>query len=934
MKDIDYKKVLKYIFNLLHFTYQLVILTIGSIIKISVAFVLTLTVGFTVGAIIGVAFYFHELPTINKCMTIAYDKISNMQEGDFKKGQDTYIYDKNNNVIGILNAGHFEYVTIEHISDNIQNLYISQEDKRFKQHNGVDIQSTARAGLALLKHQGAVTQGGSTITQQVVKNTYLTQEKSYIRKLTEMLIAVQLEQKVSKPKIMEYYCNTNYYANGCYGVQAASKYYFNKKAEDLNIAEAALLVGLSNSPSTYDPVAHPEAALEKRNEVIDNAVKNGFITEEQGELAKNEPINPACTPFPENKETYGSTYAVQCAALALMQNNGFEFKYTFDTKEEQEEYQKKYSEAYEAMTSEIRTGGYSIYTSIDPKIQEKAQKALDDGLVNFTEIQDNGKYALQGAMAIADNKTGYIVAIIGGRGTDDQFNRAYLSARQPGSSIKPLIDYTPAFDTGEYYAGSIINDHEWENGPKNSGGSYRGDIAIREAVNRSLNTVAWQVLEHIGIKTGLNYLGEMNFHKLSYIDSSTPAISIGGFTNGVRVVDMVKGYQTLANNGVYSNKTCIIKLLDRNGKDIMSSINKKDKQVYDADAAYMITSIMKDTIEQPYGTAYGLGLKNMPAAGKTGTTNESKDTWFSGYTKYYTTTVWVGYDTPRPMPHVYGATYAGKIWQNIMNQIHEELEPEDWTQPDTITEGVMEGGLPDLVSSVLEQKKTNRITAAQDEKYKEKIRKQVEEYEISTIGSVKDALEIDVNYNEIAELIGAIADSSFRSEMMTRILNKRDELYSIRDGMTEEIKEYEREETERKRLEAERIAKENEERRKKEQLNLASNAFENAIKELHELKYQDADIMSKIDSAYNRLQELQIAESRVNEYESAKNYYNGLPTEEAYNNSQKVEETAPSPINNNSNEPVVGPYVPEHQQEYGPGTDPSIIKNSLSPISN
>ncbi len=173
----------------------------------------------------------------------------------------------------------------------------------------------------------------------------------------------------------------------------------------------------------------------------------------------------------------------------------------------------------------------------------------------YTELQDNGKYALQGAGVIVDNMTNSVVAVVGGRGTKtDVYNRAYLSARQPGSTIKPLIDYAPAFDTGEYYPARLVNDHKWENGPSNSGGSYYGNVSVREALNRSLNTVAWQILTDIGVDYGLNYLGEMEFQKLTYIDNDVPSLSIGGFTNGVRVVDMAKGYSTLANGGVYNDQ--------------------------------------------------------------------------------------------------------------------------------------------------------------------------------------------------------------------------------------------------------------------------------------------------------------------------------------------------------------------------------------------
>ena len=324
--------------------------TIGSMLGSVCWFIKTLiafiTISFICGCFIAGAIYIKMKPDLDSCMEIAYDKLSSMKESDFYKPMDTFIYDKDGNTIGIINAGHFEYVGIEDISLNLQNAYISQEDKRFKEHCGVDLISTARAGLALIKNKGAITQGGSTITQQVVKNTYLTQEQSFKRKLIEFMLAPRLEAKYSKPKIMEFYCNTNYYGNGCYGVQAASQYYFGKDAKHLTIAESALLAGLSNSPSAYDPVDHPEKAKEKRDNVIRNLKKNGFITEEEETNALSEPLVIEQKSFASSIENYQSSYAVHCAAIKLMEEENFAFKYTFADKTEYDSYIQTYSDVY------------------------------------------------------------------------------------------------------------------------------------------------------------------------------------------------------------------------------------------------------------------------------------------------------------------------------------------------------------------------------------------------------------------------------------------------------------------------------------------------------------------------------------------------------------------------------------------------------------
>ena len=586
-----------------------------------------LTVGLICAVITATVLYVKVKPELDQCREMAYDKLAQMSRQDFSMLSDTLIYDKDGNQIGLINAGHYEYVDIGHISLNLQNAYIAQEDRRFKSHTGVDWIATFRAGLALVKHGGRVTQGGSTITQQVIKNTYLTQEQTFTRKIVEILLAPEIEKKYSKADIMEFYCNTNFYGHRCYGVQAASRYYFGKDAEDLTVYEAATLAGISNSPSAYDPVAHPQASREKRNDVLKSMNEIGELSDEDYQAAINAPFTIVQSQTEGTDENYQSSYAIHCAALELMKLDHFPFQYTYADKADYNAYLEKYQAAYSEKSDLIRAGGFKIYTSLDSSLQAELQASVDDGLASYTELQDNGKYALQGAGVIVDNRTNYVVAIVGGRGSEDQFNRAYLSARQPGSTIKPLIDYGPAFDTGEYYPTRIVDDHKWEDGPSNSGGSYYGPVTVREALNRSLNTVAWQILDDIGINYGLNYLGEMEFQKLSYVDNDVPSLSIGGFTYGVRVVDMAKGYSTLANNGIYNDRTCIVRIEHEHDGNLTKDMTPATKQVYREDSVFMLTDILKGTMTSPYGTGRGLSLANdMPAAGKTGTTNASRDT--------------------------------------------------------------------------------------------------------------------------------------------------------------------------------------------------------------------------------------------------------------------------------------------------------------------
>ncbi|MDO5417767.1 MAG: transglycosylase domain-containing protein [Lachnospiraceae bacterium] len=736
------------------------------------ALLTTVTVACLIALCVGAAIFIKVKPEVDHCREVAYDKLATMDRSDFSKLSDTIIYDKDGKQIGLINAGHYKYVDIDHISMNVQNAYIAQEDRRFKSHTGVDWIATLRAGLALVKHGGAITQGGSTITQQVIKNTYLTQEQTFTRKVVEILLAPEVEKKFSKADIMEFYCNTNFYGHQCNGIQAASRYYFGKDASELEPHEAAVLVGISNSPSAYDPVKRPEASLKKRNDVLKSMEEVGYLTREEYETYTGLPLNIVQETMEGTDESYQTSYAIHCAALELMRIDNFPFRYLFQDKADFDAYQEQYSEIYGQKNDDIRAGGYKIYTSLDEDQQNALQEAIDLGLSSFTELQDSGKFALQGAAVIVDNRSNYVTAIVGGRGTEDQFNRAYLSARQPGSTIKPLIDYGPAFDTGEYYPSRMVDDHKWEDGPSNSGGSYFGSVTIREALNRSLNTVAWQVLEDIGVHTGLNYLSEMEFQKLSFIDNSgIPSLSIGGFTNGVRVVDMAKGFSTLANYGVYNDRTCIQKIVHEQKGELTKNHRPSTKQVYLEDSAYMLTDILKGTMTSPYGTGRGLSLADgMPCAGKTGTTNSSKDTWFCGYTRYYTTAVWVGYDTPRAMPGVYGSTYAGKIWKNVMNTIHEGLEPLDWETPVTVEKRTdPDNGITDYFST------TSQLRAIQAEHEKDQkarlaeLKSTLAEFEKKEINSAADGYWVRETYQNMILKLSVMDENEERQKLLERI---------------------------------------------------------------------------------------------------------------------------------------------------------------------
>ena len=813
------------------------------------------TAAFLIMAAAGLILYAAVKPELDKCREIAYDKLAQMDRSDFSMLSDTVIYDKDGKQIGLINAGHYQYMDINHISMNLQNGYIAQEDRRFKNHNGVDWIATFRAGLALIKHGGEVTQGGSTITQQVIKNTYLTQERTFTRKIVEILLAPELEKKYSKADIIEFYCNTNFYGHRCYGVEAASLYYFGKHAEDLAPEEAAVLIGISNSPSAYDPVSHPDTSKNKRDDVLKSMNEVGYLSNEDYEKAVSSPLKIVQKETEGTDENYQSSYAIHCAALELMKMDGFEFQYTFDNKEDYTLYSERYTAAYSEQSDRIRAGGFQIYTSLDSGLQAVLQTQIDASLSGFTELQENGKFALQGAGVIVDNKTNYVTAIVGGRGADDPFNRAYLSARQPGSTIKPLIDYGPAFDTGEYYPTRMVNDHKWEKGPSNSGRRYFGNVTVREALNRSLNTVAWQILEDIGIDFGLSYLGEMEFQKLSYVDNQVPSLSIGGFTNGVRVVDMAKGYSTLANGGVYNDRTCIVKILHEKESELTKDMTPFAKQVYRSDSAFMLTDVLKGTFTSPYGTGRGLGLENdMPAAGKTGTTNSSKDTWFCGYTPYYTAAVWVGYDIPRNMPGIYGATYAGKIWKNVMDEIHQGLPPLDWEQPDTVERRADEtNGIEDYFSTTAQFRAQQSLHEKEQAALLEELTQEAEAFCAREIRSVEDTYTVKDEYASITSRLPLLDDGEQRALLLEQTEQRYDYFVSIISQMGDEIRRYEEQKAAEEKKAREEAAKEAEKQRLEEDKATKKNSFLLALETVEELEYQREDAERLVNDAIDKL---------------------------------------------------------------------------------
>ena len=570
------------------------------------------------------------------------------------------------------------YKTIDEIPADLQHAFVAIEDERFYEHNGIDIKGIIRAAYVGISNGFHFTEGASTITQQLARTVFLSNEKTWERKIEEMYIAVELEKKYTKEDILEFYLNNVYFANGYYGIEAAAQGYFGTDVSHLSLSQMIYLCAIPNNPTLYNPLTNPDKTEARRDRILKSMLEDKVISENSYETAKAEKIETVQKD--EIKNNYAETFTYYCATRALMELEGFEFQTVFSDDAEKEAYDREYQTLYDECNAKLFTGGYRIYTSLDLEAQSRLQASIDYILGGFDEKNDEGIYTLQGASVCIDNTTGMVRAIVGGRSQDDvegyTLNRAFQSFRQPGSAIKPLIVYTPALERG-YTPDTIVVDEPIENGPVNGDGTYSGAMTLRQAVALSKNTIAWKIFEEITPEVGISYLESMQFSNLDANDKRLPA-SVGGFTNGVSALEMAKGYATIKNDGGYRNPTCIIKITDADGQ-VLYQADQTASVVYKENACRQMTDMLQTVITSGTGRGYSLG--NMPCAGKTGTTNDNKDGWFVGYTPYYTTSVWVGYDIPKEVPGLGGGTYPGKIWYAFMSWLHEGLEPIDFVHP-------------------------------------------------------------------------------------------------------------------------------------------------------------------------------------------------------------------------------------------------------------
>ena len=545
------------------------------------------------------------------------------------------------------------WAEFEDIPSHVRNAAVAIEDERFYEHSGVDIMSTFKAAFGYIFNKSTA-RGGSTITQQLVKNLTGDSDKNVSRKIQEMGRAIQLEKKLSKDEILELYLNTIYLSQGCNGIQSAAKFYFGKNVSELSIAEGACLVGITQYPSRYDPLLNPDKNKEKQETVLKKMYELDYISEAEYKAAVAEELKfVADKSVGMSKQSYFVDQIIEEVIEDLQNECG-------------------YSKAVAANL--LYNGGLKIYSTVDPQIQQIAEKvfANPDNLASGP----NGKP--QASMCVMDPYTGEVKAIIGGFG-EKEGSRTKRRAtdnknfpRQPGSTIKPIAVYAPALEMGMIKPGSIYEDKaitvgNWS--PKNYYSGFKGKVTVKYAIDKSINTVPVQILQQMGVETSYNFLTKkLGITSLVSSDKNLPALALGGLTNGISNMELTAAYCTFVNDGEYNTPITYTKVIDSNGEVILESKSTSNVAISKS-TARTVNGLLYSVCNSSTGTGTPARFGSYSIAGKTGTTDNDKDRWFVGYTPYYCAAVWVGYDTNETLSF-FSSNPAIPLWKKVMEEVH------------------------------------------------------------------------------------------------------------------------------------------------------------------------------------------------------------------------------------------------------------------------
>ena len=576
--------------------------------------------------------------------------------------QTSFLYDmEGNELASLYDSENRIMVSYDDIPKHAVNAVVAIEDERFFSHHGIDIKRTAGAIVTYLVNKGDSSFGGSTLTQQLVKNLTSDKEKAWQRKIREWYRAISLEGKLDKSQIFESYVNTIYYGDGCYGIEVASNHFFGKSVNELNIAESAAIAAMIQSPEATNAYRSDEARekLLKRQEVVLNKMKSlGMISEEEYNEAKDYELD-----FKVKNVDYGGTqtYFVDAVVEAVIAD-------LMD--------QKNVSRGI-AMKM-IYTDGYKIYTTQDKKVQAAIDKAYQD--TSSSIFYDD----IQSGMVVMDQSNGEVRGLIGGAGKKDgalTLNRATQGRKQPGSCMKPFGAYGPAFEQGVLSPGAGLDDTQMSMGswtPVNWYHTYNGFVTAREAVYDSKNVPAVRANLLTSQKTGdqnfaWNFAYNCGLTSLVEQDKTAASLALGGVTNGFSVLQVANAYATIANEGYHIDPKLYTKVEDRNGNIVLDNTKVEGKQVMKDSTAFMLQSCLQSVVDTPGGTAYGavrIAGGAIQCAGKTGNTDKDYDRWFCGFTPYYTIACWTGYDKNRVIGRGYPYD-STKLFNIVMNAICE-----------------------------------------------------------------------------------------------------------------------------------------------------------------------------------------------------------------------------------------------------------------------
>ena len=884
----------------------------------------------------------------------------------------SFIYDSDGNQIAKLIAADSNRVpvTMEQIPQDLADAFVAIEDERFYQHNGIDIMGILRAGMTAIKTGFKRQEGASTITQQLIKNTVLTtwtQEKTLgeriKRKIQEQYLAIQLEKDTQdKSKILEQYMNTINLGQNTLGVQAASKRYFNKNVWDLNLSECATIAGITQNPSKYNPLTHPDKNQGRRDKVLNNMLEQGYITQAEYDEAQ--------------ADTSALYDRIQTANLEVGGDSAVDSYYADAVKEAVTEdlIAAGYSETQAYVM--VYSGGLSIFSAMDPTIQAICDQAVSNeelypdgtrwllsyqltyrdpnseeegGIVNISSemykkyYQENGNKGFnllydsqeeahsaieayksatlpegaevigesisltpqpQISLVVEDQTAGYVVAMVGGRGTKEgnlTLNRATDTVRQPGSTFKIVSTYAPALDT----AGMTLADVQVD-GPFNydSGrpvsnwysSGYRGICSMRDGIRDSLNIVTVKFLTQITPRLGYEYLQKFGFTTLvdglekngKIFSDVTQSLALGGITNGVKNIELNASYATIANGGQYIKPKLYTVVKDHDGNVILDNTSTEGTQVIKPSTAFLLTSAMQDVVTS--GTGASVNFGGMTIAGKTGTTSDYNDIWFSGYTPYYTCSTWTGYDNNTKLRQGAERSLAKKLWKEVMAQIHEGLEPWDWEQPESVELRTdPRTGTEDYFSTTAELRAQQSLHDKEQAKLTAQLEQDIREFTTREISSVEDTYAVRSQYQDITSRLPLLDDGELRASMLEQVENRYDYFTGIISQMGDTIALYEKQKAIDDARAREAAQKQAEENRKQAEKDAKKNEFLQALEAVEELEYQQKNAQELVQDAISKLSlvagdpDQQALSDRL---QAAITRISGLPTEDQWNASQ------------------------------------------------